>query len=278
MFLDRWLVPRMQSSALPLLVSVSSAALFLLQLPDNADAQEVLLQDYKYGRSQGDTTSCSWRCLLLTLQWPGAFCQSLGEGRVCQIPPSVNHWTLHGLWPVREDRCCDCWPMFHSDVQEVEAELLVHWPSLLRHNSSFQFWRNEWRKHGSCAACVEGINSPLRYFQLCLKLRRQFNIDQVLEDAGITPSCHRTYKVSEVRRVLVPHVGDIHEIQCVRDKQDREVWFQIKIPLSRNLTVGCSPAADAEADWRSSGGHPCPPQVPFFYLPINHEQPKEPCG
>uniref|UniRef100_A0A3B5KEP3 Ribonuclease T2, like n=1 Tax=Takifugu rubripes TaxID=31033 RepID=A0A3B5KEP3_TAKRU len=212
------------------------------------DPVTVLFSDWS-----GDTTSCSWRCLLLTLQWPGAFCQSLGEGRVCQIPPSVNHWTLHGLWPVREDRCCDCWPMFHSDVQEVEAELLVHWPSLLRHDSSFQFWRNEWRKHGSCAACVEGINSPLRYFQLCLKLRRQFNIDQVLEDAGITPSCHRTYK-------------------------DREVWFQIKIPLSRNLTAGCSPAADAEADWRSSGGHPCPPQVPFFYLPINHEQPKEPCG
>lgn len=109
--------------------------------------------------------------------------------------------------------------------------------------------------------------------------------------------------MSEVQQVLVPHVGDIHEIQCVRDKQvsrgvptfdlrrpgsrpldldrpsclqGREVWFQVKIPLSRNLTVGCSPAADAGA--QRSPGHPCPPQVPFLYLPINHEQPQEPCG
>lgn len=64
--------------------------------------------------------------------------------------------------------------------------------------------------------------------------------------------------------------------------QDREVWFQIKIPLSRNLTVGCGPPgppgpAGPEAGGGSSG-HPCPPQVPFFYLPIDHERPEQPCG
>lgn len=110
-------------------------------------------------------------------------------------------------------------------------------------------------------------------------------------------------QVSEVRQVLLPHIGDIHEIQCVKDHQvrrrvppfdlqrqlfdllllgppqDREVWFQIKIPLSRNLTVGCSSGgAGVEPDQRASGGHPCPPQVPFFYLPINHQQPDQPCG
>lgn len=58
--------------------------------------------------------------------------------------------------------------------------------------------------------------------------------------------------------------------------QGREVWFQIKIPLSSNLTVGCD--AGAEPDQRPSGGHPCPPQVPFFYLPINHQRPDQPCG
>lgn len=112
----------MPSSALPLLLSVSPALLLLLQLPVNLQAQEVLLQDNKYGRPQWDGTSCSWRCLLLTLQWPAAFCQVsvslrgngraeaevklslllllqlLDEGRLCQIPQSVNRWTIHGLW------------------------------------------------------------------------------------------------------------------------------------------------------------------------------------
>lgn len=66
----------MQSSVLPLLLSISPA--LLLQLPVNLEAQEVLLQDYKYGRPQWDVTSCSWKCLMLTLQWPAAFCQVSG--------------------------------------------------------------------------------------------------------------------------------------------------------------------------------------------------------
>uniref|UniRef100_H3C6W6 Ribonuclease T2, like n=1 Tax=Tetraodon nigroviridis TaxID=99883 RepID=H3C6W6_TETNG len=175
--------------------------LVLLQLPFNLDAREV--QDYKDGRPQEDASACSWSCLMLTLQWPSAFCQSLDEGRLCQIPQSIHQWTIHGLWPLEGWRCCDCWPIFPSDIQELQAELNVHWPSLLK-TSGFHFWRSEWQKHGSCAACVEGINSPLRYFQLCLKLRRQFDIDRLLEDAGITPSCDRPVQGNALKE---PRVG-----------------------------------------------------------------------
>ncbi|XP_022623086.1 ribonuclease Oy-like isoform X2 [Seriola dumerili] len=205
-------------------------------------------EDYKYGlqNSEKDKNQfcCSWKCLLFTVQWPGGFCQSLNKETLCRIPQSINTWTIHGLW------------------------------------------RDEWRKHGVCAACVEGMNSPPRYFQICLKLRAQFDIHKLLEDAGITPSCERPYKVAEVHSVLVPHLSDRLEIQCVTDDKDREVWFQVKIPLSHNLTLGCDHHGDAENDlatgsnraWNSSPGHPCPPQVPFYYFPIDHQQPKQPCG
>lgn len=137
-----------------------------------------------------------------------------------------------------------------------------------------------------CAACVEGMNSPLRFFQICLKLRGQFDIYKLLEDAAITPSCERPYKVAEVQQVLAPHLGDKHELQCVTDDKDREVWFQVKIPLSRNLTLGCQHHSDANGDpasgsgpgWNPSSGHPCPSQVPFYYFPIDHEEPRRPCG
>ncbi|TKS80565.1 hypothetical protein D9C73_014667 [Collichthys lucidus] len=147
--------------------------------------------------------------------------------------------------------CCNCWPMFQSDVEELEAELTEHWPSLLKIKPSFHFW--------------------------------------LLGEAGITPSCDRLYKVSEVQQVLAPHLGDKHEIQCVTDDKDREVWFQVKIPLSRNLTVGCDHHGDrttADTDLSSgsgpgrtsSAGHPCPAEKPFYYLPIDHEHPRQPCG
>ncbi|XP_076591818.1 ribonuclease T2-like [Chaetodon auriga] len=268
-----------------LLLSLSPAVVVLLQLPDYAATQEGHWEDYKYGCQDSERKQlCSWKCLQFTLQWPGGFCQSLDEEDLCRIPQSVNSWTIHGLWPLRVFGCCNCWPIFHSDIQELEVELNEHWPSLLKSQSSFHFWRDEWEKHGACAACVEGMNSPLRYFQMCLKLRGRFDVHRLLEDAGITPSCDRLYKVVEVHQVLAPHLGDRHEIQCVTDDKDREVWFQVKIPLSRNLTVGCDhhterdPASASGPGWRASPGHPCPPQVPFYYYPIDHQQPQRPCG
>lgn len=276
----------MRCSVLPLLLRLSPAVLLLVQLPDYGNSQEGRWEDYKYGRQDSENKFCTWKCILFTLQWPGAFCQSLDEESLCQIPDSVNGWTIHGLWPLHALHCCNCWPMFRSDVQEVEAGLNEHWPSLLKTKSSFNFWREEWEKHGVCAACVEGLNSPLRYFQICLKLRQQFDIQRMLEDADITPSCDRLYKVAEVHEVLAPHLGDRFEIQCVTDDQDREVWFQVKIPLTRNFTVGCDhhgyagkeAASGSDPRWRPSHGHPCPPEVPFYLLPIDHEQPRRPCG
>ncbi|KAM3616040.1 uncharacterized protein V6R79_011294 [Siganus canaliculatus] len=260
-------------SVLPLVLGLSAATLL----------QEGHWQDYKHGRRDQDEKShCSWKCQLFTLQWPGAFCQSLDRGGLCQVPPTVNSWTIHGLWPEPGMRCCRCWPMFQSDVQELEAELESRWPSLLKKRSSFQFWKEEWNKHGVCAACVEGMNSPLRYFQISLKLHQRFHIHRLMEEAGITPSCDRPYKVAEVRGVLAPLVGDKMEIQCVTDDQDREVWFQVKIPLDRNLTVGCDtdqdPLSGPGPGQRHSTGHPCPAQQPFYYLPIDHERPERPCG
>ncbi|XP_074536287.1 ribonuclease T2-like [Halichoeres trimaculatus] len=262
----------MSSSVLPLLVSLSFAVLLL---PDFTEARD---EDYGYGGQDTKKPFCSWKCLLFTLQWPAGFCQSLNNGSLCSIPQRINNWTIHGLWPQRAWGCCDCWRMFPSDIQEVEAELNEHWPSLLKSRSSFYFWSEEWNKHGACAACVEGLNSPLRYFQIGLKLRRQFDIHRVLEAAGVTPSCQRAYKVSEVHQVLAPHLGEEHEIQCVTDHQDREVWFQVKILLSHNLTLGCGHRDGVSGPERPpSSGHPCSPHAPFYYFPIDHQRPLRPC-
>lgn len=77
------------------------------------------------------------------------------------------------------------------------------------------------------------------------------------------------------------HYGCVSDIFSHRllPLQGREVWFQVKIPISRNLTVGCGHRGDGDPEARDSfQGHPCPPQVPFYYLPIDHQDPRRPCG
>ncbi|KAM4628281.1 ribonuclease T2-like isoform 2-T3 [Polymixia lowei] len=229
----------MLRSVLPLLVFLGTAA---LQQTDTWTRQE-----HKYGRQNNELNHnkdfCSWKCLKFTLQWPGGFCM------------------------------------------ELDAELSQQWPSLLHSKSSFHFWREEWHKHGACAACVEGMNSPLLYFHISLKLRQLFDFSKVLDEAGIRPSCTQPYKLAEVHSVLAPLLGDYHQIECVTDDKDREVWFQVKIPLSRNLTLGCEhrdllqeePAAGLNPGRVVPAGHPCPPQVPLYYFPIDHQKPHQPC-
>ncbi|CAN9510837.1 unnamed protein product [Ophioblennius macclurei] len=253
-----------------LLVVVSTALVVMVTIGGGLEEEQ--------GDCRGEKTFCSWECLIFTLQWPGGFCQSLSNESLCRIPENVQGWTIHGLWP-QAKTSCRCWPLFHSDLQELEEELGDEWPSLLKSRTSFNFWKDEWQKHGSTAACAEGLNSPFRYFQMCLKLRAQLDIQRLLDDAGITPSCDQPYQVEDVRKVLAPHLGDRAEIQCVKDQQDRQVWFQVKIPLSRHLAVGCDVHGEEGRGFSTpSPGHPCPPGQPFYYVPIDHRKPLRPCG
>ncbi|CAL8363201.1 unnamed protein product [Merluccius merluccius] len=64
-----------------------------------------------------------------------------------------------------------------------------------------------------------------------------------------------------------------------------ELWFQVKIPLSRNLTLGCDhqDLQDHQDHQDHQGpppvpGHVCHPQAPIYLLPINHQDPLHPCG
>uniref|UniRef100_A0A3B3ZDR4 Uncharacterized protein n=1 Tax=Periophthalmus magnuspinnatus TaxID=409849 RepID=A0A3B3ZDR4_9GOBI len=66
--------------------------------------------------------------------------QILDKETLCKIPPNVNNWTIHGLWPVKAHNCCSCWPMFHSDIKDLETNLTEFWPSFLKSRSDFQFW------------------------------------------------------------------------------------------------------------------------------------------
>uniref|UniRef100_A0A3Q2ZPL4 Uncharacterized protein n=1 Tax=Kryptolebias marmoratus TaxID=37003 RepID=A0A3Q2ZPL4_KRYMA len=125
----------MSCSVLPMLV-ILSPALFFLLMPD---ASVALWEDYKHVRHSSELYDnkheCTWKCLVFVLQWPGGFCLSLYNETHCKIPPDVNNWTIHGLWPLGVQSCCSCWPMFHSDVQVISSLFLPkhNWSEDLTH-------------------------------------------------------------------------------------------------------------------------------------------------
>ncbi|XP_062872418.1 ribonuclease T2-like [Trichomycterus rosablanca] len=240
----------------------------------------VLTQDQPHWPTAETSLPCNWTCMLLTLQWPGSFCLGIDNKNICRIPQNIDYWTIHGLWPLHARNCCRCWPIFHSHLQELEPEISQLWPSLIKSRSYFAFWKDEWFKHGTCAACVENMGSAPHYFRTALKLRMLFEFDSLLAIAGIKPSCNVSYKYDEVHDALGPLLGDNYVLQCITDVKEREAWVQLKIFVSKNVTLGCK-KEEMMQTFKSSNtttGHPCPKNATIFYFPINYEHPKEPCS
>ncbi|XP_026853605.2 ribonuclease Oy isoform X2 [Electrophorus electricus] len=171
----------------------------------------------------------------------------------------------------------------YSWAVELEPELSQLWPSLLKSRSAFTFWKDEWYKHGTCAACMENLGSPQYYFRTSLKLRMLFDIDSALTNADIIPSCNTSYKFEDLHSALAPLLGDSSVLQCVKDEKEREVWVQLKIYISKNITLGCHKQEKKQAlliakATNTSSGHPCPPNTTIFYFPIDYVHPEQPCN
>ncbi|KAJ6663580.1 hypothetical protein lerEdw1_009659 [Lerista edwardsae] len=134
--------------------------------------------------------------------------------------------------------CCPYWHLFPSDLADLTSELDNQWPTFTN-LTNFQFWENEWQKHGTCAGCVETLSSPNKYFRAALYLHGKYNIDSTLESA------------------LRPVLGDQHELQCVTDTQGRQILVQVKVSLHSDLSVGCiSAGCDGTSPYR-----PSPPRL-----------------
>ncbi|XP_063168582.1 ribonuclease T2-like [Candoia aspera] len=215
---------------------------------------------------------CPWECVIFVQMWPGSFCVSLPSKFGCVMSKNAKNWTIHGLWPSNIKECCPYWHLFPSDLTNLVSELNSHWPTFTN-LTNFQFWEKEWEKHGTCAGCTETLNSPNKFFGAALFLRTKYNIDKAFERAAIIPSCKWSYQLSTFVDVLQPLLGHQYELQCVTDRQERQILVQIKVSLFRNFSTGCLPGPSMDI----SPYKPCQAQRRIFYVPPNQKNPRNPC-
>ncbi|XP_053124263.1 ribonuclease T2-like [Hemicordylus capensis] len=215
--------------------------------------------------------SCPWKCIVFVQMWPGSFCVALGKRFECVMPKNASNWTIHGLWPSKLMDCCHYWSLFPSDLADLETELSLHWPTFIN-MTNFYFWAKEWQKHGTCAGCVEMLNSPNKYFKAALFLRTKYNVDRAFQRASIAPTCKHSYQLNTFVATLHPILGDQFELQCVTDVQGRQILVQIKVSLYSNFSSGCF-----TGPYNISPYKPCKPQSGVFYFPPSPENPRNPC-
>nr|XP_020741611.1 ribonuclease T2 [Odocoileus virginianus texanus] len=223
-------------------------------------------------RGLGRSDDLEWGKLIMVHHWPATVCQEV-RGH-CKDPPS--YWTIHGLWPDKSEACNRSWPFNPQEIKDLLPDMKRYWPDLLHpSNCSLQFWSHEWKKHGTCAAQLDALNSQWKYFSKSLDLYKELALSSVLQKLGIEPSIDRYYQVSDIRDALVSVYKVVPKVQCflLEKGQELQLLGQMELCFSKDLQLlNCThagePAARGQGAWPRLGLHVCE-DGPVLYPPLN---------
>lgn len=157
------------------------------------------------------------------MQWPGT---------VCTLESCPDIWTIHGLWPTRNDGQD---PNKHIGVynktviEELKnnTKLETLWPALDKRKKNEDFWEHEWNKHGSCSKL--GFEN---YFKETLALANKYNFGRILDQYEVLQN--ERIKVDNIKNAVRNITGRIPIVKtkCLNNKKS---LFEIEICLNVTL-------------------------------------------
>ncbi|XP_054779542.1 ribonuclease MC-like isoform X2 [Prosopis cineraria] len=167
---------------------------------------------------------------LLALQWPKTFCKTQPKGkRPCNPnPPTHQDFTIHGLWPQFNSRKApaNCQPppdMTPDDLRKFKEDLLAYWPDLHYANDfdkSVKFWRNEWKKHGTCSS---NKFPTQQYLKITIDLAKNYaqSILSKMRAAGINPDAATPHDETNILSAVKDATGHKAKLSFKSDATGR---------------------------------------------------------
>jgi ribonuclease T2 len=164
-------------------------------------------------------TLAAYDLLLLVRQYGPTFCDSTS----CSKKPA-GKFTLHGLWPNYAQggfpEYCSNKPFDASSLSKpLKDQLACEWPSYT--GSSDSFWEYEYRKHGSCATDI--FPQPSDYFQTTLELNDKYDVNDVLDKAGVPFTTSSSPSRTKILSALEAAWGKSSVIKCDSELVS-EIW------------------------------------------------------
>lgn len=208
----------------------------------------------------------SWDFFLLVREWPGTIATQ-------PMPSYLNSFTVHGLWPQRQDNtwpsfCNNSYPYRYSEIAGILHQLDVAWfDSLHGHVNGSDFWSHEWEKHGTCAMVGDRsmIGSELGYFQAAISLHDQITEVAWLAQAGITPAdpSQTMYDTDKFLSAMSDQLGQQAMIKCSH-KDGNTVINNFGVCIDKSLSVMACPDSLIQ-QWQQSAN--CGSQVGYPVIP-----------
>ena len=209
---------------------------------------------------------------MLALFWPQSSCvQHLADtGGGCTIPPFIDGWTLHGLWPEASpnnpQNCSGQGGLNLTELRPARGALLRLWPEVFADREAWQFWQHEWEKHGSCALAAGDVRSQLDYFVRALELGLRYDPGAALHAAGLEPrrQPHRTAHLLAALTSVLPRRA---LVRCERPAgAPLPLLSELRVCVDRHW----QPAHCYPADGSAIRQHGCDADT-VLYPPIRHE-------
>ena len=210
----------------------------------------ISLPDNKTTESQSKFDSCQpssnfeWDYFLLVREWPG----TVSPGA---LPSYITSFTLHGLWPNRNDgsypQCCNSsYPFSYAEIAPIIQDVDRIWYDTLHDQlNATSFWGHEWDKHGTCAMLGDPscCSSERAYFETCISLHDQMTEVKWLAAAGIVPAdpSQTLYKQSDFISAIQQGLGQQPLIKCQNDSNGNNVVYDLGVCIDKSLNIIACP-------------------------------------
>ncbi|KJE91317.1 ribonuclease T2 family protein [Capsaspora owczarzaki ATCC 30864] len=202
--------------------------------------------------------------LMMVYQWPPNVCATEATAHNCVIPADSHLFTIHGLWPSRNDTtypqsCCSSCSFNATAVQDLLPQLNQYWPNLFAEEAATDFWSHEYLKHGTCATDVASLDTEHSFFATTLGLSRQLNVDAAF--AKLKPSTTTGYSLATVQAAIKAYFGAEGYLTCETYKgQQLVTGFGLCVTKNNFAVFQCDP--------RVYGENSCKSTSDLFFLPF----------
>jgi len=148
---------------------------------------------------------------LVVSRWPASYVDP-------PIPQGVNGFTLHGIWPSRNDtsypsNCDPSRPFSASQIADLVPMLDIYWPDLDDPGTD-DLWTHEWDTHGTCATDgqIASLKTEHDFFQFGITIAQKLDIVGLLVDAKIVPGA--SYSFTQYMNALTLNGGIKPLLMC----------------------------------------------------------------
>jgi ribonuclease T2 len=188
-----------------------------------------------YDEVLGDTANNDWDYILYTTRWPAAVAQG-------PVPSNITGFTLHGLWPNRNDTT---WPSYCTSqsfslkpIESLVPTLVEIWYDFEHPYDPSDFWSHEYDKHGTCASSDPLLATEYQFFSAAIKLHQTvFPLTSILSGAGIVPSSSQQYSLSAFRKAIQSGLGAYPMMTCSQDYDGNVQVERIQFCVSKSLQL-----------------------------------------